>query len=274
MGFELVGRVWTAESLGRELAGEKPPAWIRAVVLHHTQIPDLAMRPRGLTIQHIITIADWYHRPPDQGGLGWSSGPHFFLDEEQIFGMCDVRRRGVHARSFNASALGIEVLGNYDVEDPAAGRGLRCWRNAAALAGVLLGWLGRAPSPETVLFHRDDPNTGKSCPGRKVEKNWLLQLIAAPEAGARELPAKPVLAFPWDIWAFRDGRWCVPLREFLRARGLPDEIIAARLHSRAGELFWGDTWLPGGYHLPAASSQRPSGCPWAPVEVALTLVGQ
>jgi len=163
MGFELVGRVWTAESLGRELAGEKPPAWIRAVVLHHTQIPDLAMRPRGLTIQHIITIADWYHRPPDQGGLGWSSGPHFFLDEEQIFGMCDVRRRGVHARSFNASALGIEVLGNYDVEDPAAGRGLRCWRNAAALAGVLLGWLGRAPSPETVLFHRDDPCRQSRC---------------------------------------------------------------------------------------------------------------
>ncbi len=271
MGFEHVGRVWTPESLRLELAGKKPPAWIRGLVLHHTQIPDLAMRPRGLTVQHIINIADWYQRPVHEGGLGWSSGPHFFLDEEQIFGMCDVRRQGVHAKSFNPSALGIEVLGNYDVEDPAFDRGLRCWRNAAATARVLLAWLGLESSAQTVLFHRDDPRSDKTCPGKRVNKDWVLQLIREPEQPVHDRPAKPALNFPWEIWDFRDGRWCVPLRDFLRARGFAAEILAVKLHYRAGELFYGDTWLPGGYYVPAGSVQQPDACPWCAVEDLLHL---
>ncbi len=271
MGFENVGRVWTPATLRQDLAGKKPPAWARGLVLHHTQIPDLAMRPRGLALQHIITIADYYRRPVQSDGLGWSSGPHLFLDEDQAFGMCDVQRRGVHAKSFNAGFLGLEVLGNYDVEDPRGGRGLRCWRNAAAVAGVLLDWLGLTPAAETVLFHRDDPKTDKQCPGSRVDKSWVLRLISAPEEAGPARPAKPVLPFPWHVWSFRDGRWCVPLRDFLHARGVAPEVIAARLNYRAGEVFYGDTWLAGGYYLPAGSVQQPDACPWCAVEDLLRL---
>ncbi len=271
MGFENVGRVWTAASLRHDLAGSKPPDWVRAIVLHHTQIPDLAMRPRGLTIQHIITIADYYRRPVQSDGLGWSSGPHFFLDEDQAFGMCDVQCRGVHAKGFNAVSLGIEVLGNYDVEDPRGGRGLRCWRNAAAVAGVLLDWLGLAASAETVLFHRDDPATDKQCPGKRVDKDWVLRLIAAPDEFGPERPEKPVLTFPWDVWIFRNGCWTVPLRDFLRARGVAVEVIDAKLQYCAGEIFFGDTWLAGGYYVPAGSVQQPDTCPWCAVEELLRL---
>ena len=42
--------------------------------------------------------------------LGWSAGPHLFTDEDQIWGMCDFSKKGVHAVSFNKRAIGIEVL--------------------------------------------------------------------------------------------------------------------------------------------------------------------
>ena len=32
---------------------------------------------------------------------------------------------GVHAVSFNSTGVGIEMLGNYDIEDPRTGRGLQ-----------------------------------------------------------------------------------------------------------------------------------------------------
>ena len=75
--------------------------------MHHTAAPSLAQRPRGLTIQHIRNIQNYY-----QSQLGWSSGPHLFIDDDQIFGMSSLERRGIHAVSFNRTHIGIEVLGN------------------------------------------------------------------------------------------------------------------------------------------------------------------
>jgi len=174
MGYENVGRVWTPESLGQYLATIDKPDWCEAITLHHTADPSLADRPKGFTIRHIENIRDYYINKK-----GWSAGPHLFIDEDQIFGMCDLRKNGVHAISFNSYAIGIEVLGNYDSEDPKSDRGLACWQTAAAAVRVLLPWLGFDANLETILFHRDDEETDKSCPGTLVEKDWVLSLIAA-----------------------------------------------------------------------------------------------
>lgn len=174
MGYENVGRVWTPESLGQYLATIDKPDWCEAITLHHTADPSLADRPKGFTIRHIENIRDYYINKK-----GWSAGPHLFIDEDQIFGMCDLRKNGVHAISFNSYAIGIEVLGNYDSEDPKSGRGLACWQTAAAAVRVLLPWLGFDANLETILFHRDDEETDKSCPGTLVEKDWVLALIAS-----------------------------------------------------------------------------------------------
>lgn len=174
MGYENVGRVWTLESFTQYLTTIEKPDWCEAITLHNTADPSLADFPSGLTLNYIKNTRDYYINE-----LGWSAGPHLFVDEDQIFGMCDLRKKGVHAKSFNRFALGIEVLGNYDSEDPQSGRGLACWQNAAVVVRALLGWLGIEANEETILFHRQEPDAHKTCPGTKVEKGWVLDLFAA-----------------------------------------------------------------------------------------------
>ena len=176
MGYENVGRVWTPAELRQYLGTIEKPAWATSITFHHTGVPSLAQRPRGFLPNH-MTNTEAYYR-----GLGWSAGPHLFIDEDQCWGMCDFRRQGVHARSFNRNSIGIEVLGDYNTESPNSGRGQQCWTTATAAGKALLDWLGLQASTVTVKFHRDDPRTTKTCPGSKVDKNWVIDQINA--AGA------------------------------------------------------------------------------------------
>lgn len=177
MGYENVGRVWTTPELRTYLETIEPPVWCTAITFHHTGIPSLQMRPQGLLEHHMRNTQHYY-----QNELGWSAGPHLFIDDDQCWGMCDFRRTGVHARSFNANAIGIEVLGNYNEEAPNSGRGLACWHTAFAAGRHLLRWLGLEANATTVRFHRDDPRTTKTCPGSKVEKSWVLENLQPPSA--------------------------------------------------------------------------------------------
>lgn len=174
MSYANVGKVWSNSSFKDYLKTVNKPSWVKTVTLHHCASPSLAQRPVGLTIQHINNIASYY-----KNTLGWNRGPHLFIDENEIFGMTPLTIPGIHAVSFNSSSIGIEVLGNYDVEDPLSGRGLECWKVAAQCTADLLRWIGVEPSSKTVLFHRDDPKTSKTCPGKKVTKDWILNLIKA-----------------------------------------------------------------------------------------------
>lgn len=176
MGYENVGRVWTPAELKTYLATLEKPAWATSITFHHTGVPSLEQRPRGFLPNHLTNLKSYYE------GLGWSAGPHLFVDEDQCWGMCDFLAHGVHAKSFNASSIGIEVLGNYDVESPTTGRGAQCWQTAAGAGNALLGWLGLQPSEITVKFHRDDPKTDKTCPGNLVQKTWVIDQINAAAA--------------------------------------------------------------------------------------------
>ena len=244
MGFENVGKVWTPASLAGHLDGRKRPSWVNSITLHHTAEPSLENRPNGLTIQHIINIREYYKKPKMINGVlkpGWKSGSHLFIDEDEIFGICDFAAKGVHAVSFNSSSLGIEVLGFYDTgaEDPKSGRGLRCWSNAAVATKVLLDWLGLKKSKNTILFHRDDPQTSKSCPGTAVTKEWFLSLIldSVPDPVHQPVPfSKPDVGITWNKWHFTGEKWCVPILEFLVAKGVPTSEVVSKLKASGGRL--------------------------------------
>lgn len=264
MGYENIGKVWSANSFARYLEGQEPPAWCKAITLHHTGSPSLADRPKGLLIQLIHNLHDFY-----AGTKGWRAGPHIFVDEDEIFGMSDLRRPGVHAVSFNKLAVGVEVLGNYDLEDPSSGRGLACWRNAAAATGALLSWMNLSATEDTVLFHRDDPQTTKKCPGKRVNKEWVLGLIGDPQVRSAQptQPARPDPGFAWHIWQYTADRWCVPVLDFLVAKGMPASEVAGKLKLVAGELFYGSEPLEGVYYVTATQKT------WAPVQEVLEVAG-
>lgn len=173
MGYENVGKVWTPDELKEELSILGKPPWCRAVTLHNTGEPTLVQRPKGFSMASIANLHSYY-----EDTMLWHAGPHFFIDDHKIWGLSSYLAPGVHAVSFNRYAIGIEVLGMYDKEDPFTGRGLACWQLAAAATRILLAWLGLPANKDTVLFHRDDPKTTKTCPGTKVKKEWVLGLIA------------------------------------------------------------------------------------------------
>jgi hypothetical protein len=224
------------------------------------------MRPAGFLIRHIENIRDWYI-----SAKGWSAGPHLFVDEDQLFGMCDFRKKGVHALSFNSSAIGIEVLGNYDSEDPRSGRGLACWLNAAAAVRALLAWLNLDANKDTILFHRDDPKTTKSCPGTKVKKDWVLTLINTPFISPGTQTDKPEVGMPWSKWDFRGERWCVPVFDFLVARGIAPATVISNLTSKSGKFFYGGELIEGAYYVGADATLQPNDCTWAPARELLDL---
>lgn len=147
------------------LTGFKP----QFVVIHHTAAPSLAQRPLGWTAQHMLNLQDFYEEK------GWSAGPHIFTDEDQAWMFTPLNVRGVHAVAFNRTGWGIEMLGDYDNEDPWTGRGLAVLTLTARIAIMLLRKIGKGT--EAIRFHRDDPGTSKSCPGRKISKADFLKLV-------------------------------------------------------------------------------------------------
>lgn len=140
------------------------------IVIHHTAAPSLAQRPNGWTPVHMQNLRSYYG-----GQLGWSAGPHLFTDDDQIWTFTPMTERGIHAVSFNRNGIGIEMLGDYDSEDPWSGRGLKVLQTTASAVRSLMSALN--VGKDAIRFHRDDPKTSKTCPGTKISKADFLSLI-------------------------------------------------------------------------------------------------
>lgn len=169
-GFGMCGQQWSVPEYLPWLAEQPRAQWAHGITMHHTASPSLAQRPVGLSAQHIANMRDYYIREKE-----WSTGPHLFVDDRMVSGLTPLSLPGTHARSYNGTHIGVEVLGDYDSESPTEGRGAVCWWHAALVVAGLVQWL--QIDVERVNFHRDDPRTAKSCPGRLVTREWFLGLV-------------------------------------------------------------------------------------------------
>ena len=97
---------------------------------------------------------------------------------------------GVHSPSWNKSAFGLEMLGNYEDEAFDTGRGLKVRKNAVAAMATLSAILGLDPA--SMKLHKEDPATTHACPGKKVKKLEVIQevqeLMAARHSGEHDIP--------------------------------------------------------------------------------------
>lgn len=227
MSFNHVGTVYSPTSLAKLLSETRVPSWAQSITLHHTAAPSLEQRPRGFTAQHIINMRDFYQ------SKGWKSGPHLYADDDQLWAMTPLTERGVHAVSFNSSSIGIEVLGDYDQEDPFTGRGLECWKTTAAAVQLLLKWIGKPANEHTILFHRDDPKTSKTCPGTKITKQWVLDLI---NGGNTKTEANHTVS---------EAQF-EPIVEYVVKNKGYSSAEALKLFKKRGKLFFfGEDWIEG-----------------------------
>jgi len=167
----IVGRSFIPEEFREYVAGLNSDAWRpEFIVLHHTAVPSLGQRPSGFTREHLLGLEKYY-----RDEMGWSAGPHLFVDDHMIWVFTPLTVPGVHAKSFNAHSLGVEMLGNYDREDFYSGRGLAVQQNAVAAIAILSEVL--EIDPESMMCHRDEPNTSKTCPGNNVDKADFIRAV-------------------------------------------------------------------------------------------------
>lgn len=125
------------------------------------------------------------------------------------------------------------------MENPKSGRGLACWRTTAQATKAIADWLKLPINENTILFHRDDPETKKSCPGTKVLKPWVLDLINSAATPTNEpIPDKTTLdvTLANNQWRFIGERWCIPVRAYLIKKGIADATIAANLKKKGNQL--------------------------------------
>jgi hypothetical protein len=234
MSFSNLGKVWTETLLEEYLKTIKAPTWAKKICLHHTAEPSLAQRPKGFTAQHIVNIRDFYQKE-----RGWNRGPHLFVDEDQFFGLTPFGEQGIHAPSFNSNAIGIEVLGNYDEEDPKSGRGLECWHNTAKAVKILAKWLNLPINKDTIVFHRECPvtqrTTRKSCPGTKISKDWVLELL-----GKTPTVVAPVTSNTLN----KAGKTFVPVIKYITENKKVSYDVAVSKLKKVKDEFYYD-----GYHL-------------------------
>lgn len=175
----------------------KVPGWIKGITIHHSLIP---------------TRAQWRGFATMEGtkqfyiNKGWSAGPHLFLaadvphaSDAGIWAGTPLAVSGIHAGGCNPDHIGIEVVGNYDVEP---------WPTAVSdlVYGVVLDLMHWADiAPADVLGHCEClPN--KSCPGTKIDMNAVRAELArrlngappaaAPTTTAPITNASPLIAPP------------------------------------------------------------------------------
>lgn len=168
--------------------------------------------------------------------LGWKRGPHLFTDEDQIFGMTPLTIKGIHAVSFNNDAIGIEVLGNYTIEENMSGRGLDCWNTTILAVRALTKWLNLDINDKTIVFHRDDPKTSKDCPGSKIKKTWVLGMLN---------DKTPLTAVTHNT-IISEKQYLPVIKYVVDNKGYAYDVAVKMLTRGKNNLFYfGDDWLEG-----------------------------
>lgn len=178
------------------------PAWIRGVTIHHSFIP---------------TRAQWKGYPTMAGtrqyyeNKGWTSGPHLFLaaltSADGIWAGTPLAVPGTHAGKCNATHIGVEVVGDYDVEPWPLAVGELVYSTVTAI----LRW---AQLEETQVQGHWECLKNKSCPGKMVSMPRVraelgrrlnkqpVSLPTAPDVTPASLLLSPPRATPAQCMAY------------------------------------------------------------------------
>lgn len=109
---------------------------------------------------------------------GWSGCPHLFIANDLIWVMNPLISPGVHSPSFNSTAIGIEMVGDFSKESPDFGPGLQVKQNTTFTTAILCSTIGIEASPDTIRLHKEDKRTTHDCPGELIAKQKLAMVKA------------------------------------------------------------------------------------------------
>jgi len=135
------------------------------VVLHNSYDPTLSVRVPGRDFwpdfpgdSHMRGFVKYY-----RDELKWHAGPHLFVEPEGIWVFTPLTAPGVHSPSWNAVSWGVEMIGDFSLEQ--LPEGMRA--NLASGLATLHRAAGLEPS--TLRLHHQDPaTTHRDCPGSSI----------------------------------------------------------------------------------------------------------
>ena len=166
------------------------------IVWHNTAAPSLAQwiksakadQAQGLTpgISRIKSLEKFFHDDNH-----WSGCPHLFVANDVIWVMNPLTAPGVHSPSWNSTSIGIEMIGDFSVEDDDSGEGLKVKQNTIFATAVLCSLFGLEPK-EAIFLHKQDPKTTHDCPGKNIAIDKLSMISAVSDlmAGGEHVPAE------------------------------------------------------------------------------------
>ena len=140
-------------------------------VVHNTASPTLkqwwgSTPPK----QRMVNLQNYY-----ENEMGWSAGPHFFIDGKSWWCMTPTNVKGVHSPSWNGTMLGFEHVGDYETESATEGMGAQVQRMGHQLSAACCEFFGW--DPERLKFHFEDPNTDHACPGGNMKKGVYIDCV-------------------------------------------------------------------------------------------------
>lgn len=147
------------------------------IVWHNTAEPNLK-RWHDYSRSHWMIGLESYYK-----GLGWNGGPHLFCDDgpDGIGLFNALNRRGTHSPSFNAQYIGIEHVGDYNVEDDDTGPGLKVKTNGIMATAIICARLGIPVDNAHIKLHKEDPRTDHDCPGENMARDKAKSIQAVLE---------------------------------------------------------------------------------------------
>jgi hypothetical protein len=144
---------------------ERLPAlpWCKGITFHNTAAPTLKQWVEfgPAHAARLRNLQSFYEKEK-----GWHAGPHLFVSRDFINGFSDLTKPGVHSRCFNATHIGIEMVGDYNVEQFDSGDGAKVRDNAVYAAALLCRKLGLDPATD-INIHKDCKRDNHDCPGQR-----------------------------------------------------------------------------------------------------------
>ena len=181
---EIVGKLFKAPSdFDAYVAQLKFGLWRpRFVVVHNTSAPDLALwaqwkaKGKPTPEQWAQNLVGFYRDTQH-----WSAGPHLFATPDGILAFTPLTAPGVHSPSWNSISWGVETVGEFETEafqGPVRDNLITALATLHMAAGLQL--LPYERGVRGLHFHKEDPKTThKSCPGRNMDKDDLIEAVQA-----------------------------------------------------------------------------------------------
>lgn len=229
------------------------------IVLHNTSVPTiklwLSWSPEKRQ-QYILNVENMYEVEDH-----WHAGPHFFVPPDAdicAFGFSDPTTCGTHASCFNSDSIGIEQVGEFNVEAYDTGPGALVRDNAVYLMALLHRKLGLQPDgfvygKSGLHFHVDCRADNHDCPGSNVHRPDIIARVKAAMAtlsNAAPLPADAPPASPPP-----EPSPTVPATPNSAPAGLLTKIVGLAVDSSVARYLWHQRGrAPAGYIKGMAST--------------------